>query len=136
MSLNIWAPEIEKARSRWRAMMSRMVRSLVAARKRLALLLLKVLRQRGAAASATLVVGDICHVGGTHKKARTTAGNGKFCGGSLNLATASVVEVGGGVVFSCAPIHLNWAGMLWWIGDALFFPAELPSLGLHDMVNG
>ena len=56
--------------------------------------------------------------------------------GPLGLVSASVVELGGRVVFTFAPVHLDGAGVVGRISDALFLTAELPSLGFHDMVNG
>lgn len=93
------------------------------------------MRQRRAAASAALVWIGIAHLAALHKKARTRAGNGNWVEGPLGLGSAAIVEVGGGVVLALAPVHLYGAGMVGGIGDAFFLPTELPSLGLHGMVN-
>lgn len=88
-----------------------------------------------AAASAMLVGIGICHIGALYKKARTKAGNGNGVEGLLGLVSASIVEVGGRVVLALAPVHLDGTGMVGGIGDAFFFPTELPSLGFHGMVD-
>lgn len=106
------------------------------ARKWRTLFLFEVLRLRRAAASAALVGIGICLADALHKKARTRAGNGNWVEGPLGLVATAIVEVGGTVVLALAPVHLYGTGMLGRIGDALFLSTELPSLGLHDMVDG
>lgn len=104
----------------------------MAARQYLSLAFLKV----GCAAASAMLVGiGICHIGALYKKARTKAGNGNVVEGLLGLVSASIVEVGGRVVLALAPVHLDGAGMVGGIGDAFFFPTELPSLGFHGMVD-
>ena len=49
------------------------------------------------------------HQGSRNRKSPHDGGQWQFGEGTLNLATASVVKVGGGVVFSFAPVHLNRA---------------------------
>ena len=51
------------------------------------------------------------------------------------FASSPVVQVSGRVVLTLAPVHLNRAGMVGRIGDALFFAIEFPLLCIHDAMD-